>query len=126
MIKYLVVHCSDSPPEMDIGAKEIHQWHLERGFDGIGYHKVIKRNGNVEDGRPEYWVGSHVKGYNSVSLGVCLVGDKVFTEAQLDSLRLVLGTWVGKYPHAKVVSHHDLNSMKTCPNFNANRWFEMR
>jgi hypothetical protein len=28
-IKYLVVHCSDSPNDMDIGAEEIHKWHLE-------------------------------------------------------------------------------------------------
>ena len=49
--------------------------HLKFGWDGIGYHKVIKRSGKVENGHPEYWIGAHVKGKNSISLGVCLIGD---------------------------------------------------
>ena len=41
--------------------------HLNFGWDGIGYHKVIDQ-GYVFDGRPEYWVGAHVKGFNEISL----------------------------------------------------------
>ena len=73
-IKYIVVHCSDTPNNEKIGAKEIHEMHLSFGWDGIGYHKVINRNGIIENGRPEYWVGAHVKGKNDLSLGVCLIG----------------------------------------------------
>ena len=36
--------------------------HLGFGWDGIGYHKVILRSGKVENGRPEFWIGAHVKG----------------------------------------------------------------
>lgn len=125
-IKYLVVHCSDTDSDVDIGAKEIHSWHQAKGWDGIGYHFVIRRNGEVEAGRPEYWKPAHVKGLNAVSLGVCLVGKDVFTDAQLDSLRMVLGNWIGQHREAKVVGHRDLNRNKTCPNFDANKWFEMR
>jgi N-acetylmuramoyl-L-alanine amidase len=124
-IKYLVVHCSDSSNDADIGAAEIHSWHLAKGWDGIGYHYVIRRNGEVENGRPEYWLPSHVKGKNSVSLGVCLVGKDDFTDAQYDSLRMVLGSWIGKHPKAFVVGHYELNRNKTCPNFNVQKWFRM-
>ena len=48
---YIVIHCSQTKPSMDIGAKEIDRWHRERGWLKIGYHKVIRRNGNIENGR---------------------------------------------------------------------------
>ena len=124
-IKYLVVHCSDSSDDVDIGAKEIHSWHLAKGWDGIGYHHVIRRNGDIEGGRPEYWLPSHVKGLNSVSLGVCLVGRDSFTDAQYDSLRMVLGKWIGNHHTAQVVGHTDLNPNKTCPNFDVGKWWRM-
>jgi N-acetylmuramoyl-L-alanine amidase len=68
--------------------------------------------------RPEYWIPSHVYGFNHNSLGVCLVGKDRFTDAQYDSLRIWIGNKLGKYPQAKVVGHTDLNPDKTCPNFN--------
>ena len=46
-VKYIVVHCSATRPSQDIDVKTIDAWHKERGFDKIGYHYVIKRNGNV-------------------------------------------------------------------------------
>ncbi|NYZ70139.1 N-acetylmuramoyl-L-alanine amidase, partial [Endozoicomonas sp. SM1973] len=78
-----------------------------------------------ENGRPEYWVGAHVKGHNSHSLGVCLVGRDQFTDAQLDSLDKVIIDWHIKYPDAEVVGHCDLDSGKNCPNFNIKRWMRI-
>ena len=65
-IKYLVIHCSDT--DENDSALDIHKLHLSFGWDGIGYHKVIKRDGIIGNGRPEYWVGAHVYKYNHVSL----------------------------------------------------------
>ncbi|WP_163834657.1 N-acetylmuramoyl-L-alanine amidase [Spartinivicinus ruber] len=124
-ITKLVIHCSDSPNHKDISAEDIHHWHLERGWSGIGYHKVIKRDGTIENGRPEYWVGAHVKGHNSNSLGVCLVGRDQFTDAQFDSLEKVIIDWHIKYPNAEVVGHCNLNPKKNCPNFQAKRWWNV-
>jgi N-acetylmuramoyl-L-alanine amidase. len=84
-IKLLIIHCSDTPDELNINAKHIHKMHLDFGWDGIGYHKVICRNGIVESGRPEYWIGAHVKGKNKNSLGVCLIGRYNFTKKQYNS-----------------------------------------
>ena len=78
-IKYLVVHCSDTENNQNISAADIHKMHLSFGWNGIGYHKIIKRNGEIENGRPEYWIGAHVKGQNEIILGVCLVGKYNFT-----------------------------------------------
>ena len=61
-IKLLVVHCSDTEDKQNLSAFDIHKMHLKFGWDGIGYHKVINRSGKIENGRPEYWTGAHVKG----------------------------------------------------------------
>jgi len=122
-IELLVVHCSDTPDTKDIGASEIHKMHLGFGWNGVGYHKVIRRNGKVENGRPEFWIGAHVKGINNKSLGVCLIGNMNFTKEQFSSLKIVLQRWKKKYPFATILGHCDSTKTdKTCPNFNVAKW----
>ncbi len=117
-IKRLVVHCSDSPDTMDIGKKEITEWHKQRGFDTIGYHAVCRRDGTIETGRPEETIGAHVQGHNSDSLGVCVVGRKDFSPAQMLALITLLRGWMRKYNIApqNVLGHYELDKGKSCPN----------
>jgi len=117
-IRHLVVHCSDTPDDDALGVRDIHAMHLGFGWHGIGYHRVIERDGSIQGGRPDYWIGAHVYGQNERSLGVCLIGCKTFTDAQLDSLELVLRFWREEYPLATVCGHRDFpTTEKTCPNF---------
>lgn len=123
MINFLVIHCSDTPDKDDIGALEIHKMHLKFGWNGIGYHKVIKRDGKIENGRPEFWIGAHVYGKNDQSLGVCLIGRNNFSNNQFNTLKKLLISWKKKYPQAKIVGHKDIgNTQKTCPNFDVPSW----
>jgi len=122
-IKYIVIHCSDSPHGRGDGASEIHRWHQERGFDGIGYHKVILENGLIDDGRPLCWKGAHAKGFNGVSWGICLIGKGVYTPAQWMSLKDQIFHLIGMAPQAKVVGHNDLDSSKGCPLFDVQAWW---
>ena len=46
------IHCSDS--ETILSAIDIQKMHLGFGWDGIGYHKIIKRSGVIENGKFEY------------------------------------------------------------------------
>ena len=122
-ISLLVVHCSDTANNQNLSAIDIHKMHLEFGWDGIGYHKIINRSGKIENGRPEYWIGAHVKGKNDISLGVCLIGKDNFTKSQLISLERILKKWKNTYPNAKIVGHKDTgNTQKTCPNFDVISW----
>lgn len=139
--RFIVVHCADTPPDMDIGAAEIRSWHVlppprGRGWRDIGYHFVIRRTGSIERGRhldqdhliePDE-VGSHVQGYNSVSIGICLVGgarrvpgglepEDNFTRIQYDTLAAQLKVLQRQFPKARIVGHHDLNPGKACPSF---------
>ena len=71
----------------------------------------------MQAGRPHYWAGAHVRGYNNDSLGICLIGRDTFTPEQMDALRGTLMRLHAIYPEAAIVGHRDLDSRKTCPNF---------
>lgn len=130
-IDKLIVHCSATPPSMDIGAKEIDRWHRERGWLCIGYHFVIRRNGMLEFGRPVDQIGAHCKGHNKSSIGICMVGGDEdmdtndFTPEQWDTLAELLGMLKLYHPAAEVLGHHDLNSSKACPSWDVVEWWAM-
>lgn len=70
----IVIHhtgCND----IDASAEQIHGWHLNNGWAGIGYHYVIRKDGTIERGRPEWAIGSHAYGENSHTIGIHLSGD---------------------------------------------------
>ena len=116
-IKYIVIHCAATRPSVNIGAKEIDTWHKRKGWSGIGYHFVIRRNGKIEVGRSLDTIGAHAYGYNRVSWGICLAGgiseDRVpednFTDEQYESLENLLTTLHNKEPDAEIVGHRDLS-----------------
>ena len=123
-ITLIVIHCSAVRPDQTSSAAQIDTWHRQRGFHlGIGYHYVVRRNGQIEPGRPEYMVGAHCKNHNSHSIGVCYEGGldargqpaDTRTEEQKVALRRLLKDLRGRYPRALIVGHHDLNPHKACP-----------
>lgn len=127
-ISKIIIHCSDTPDHLDIGAQTIHAWHRQPpfNFDGIGYHRIIRRDGSIEHGRPEYWNGAHCKGHNKDSLGICLIGRKRFTQQQMNSLAEQIQIWLQRYPIKLICGHCDLDPQKTCPNFNVKAWLKKR
>lgn len=122
-IKYIVIHCSDSPNEMDVSAKEIHRWHKERGWDGIGYHYVITRKGQLQEGRPEYWQGAHARLVNNCSIGICLVGKDEFNYKQILRCKILLRSMKLKYPNSEIIGHCKVDPRKTCPNIDVRKLF---
>ena len=131
-VQYIIVHCSATPPDMDIGVEDIRQWHREKGWSDVGYHYIIRRNGNVEKGRSDNQSGAHVRGYNSVSLGICMVGgvddfntpDANYTASQWKALDKLVNDLKLTYPSAKVCGHRDMPGVdKACPCFDAISWY---
>lgn len=138
LTQFIAIHCSATRASQNIGAKEIDAMHRQRGFSCIGYHYVIKRDGAIERGRPINTIGAHVEGYNSVSVGVCLIGginakgkaENNFTPAQFESLRDLITYIKNSYSKAVVQGHRDFSKdqnndgkitsnewMKQCPCF---------
>ena len=139
----IVVHCSATKASADIGVRDITQWHIQRGFDTVGYHYVIRRNGELETGRPESAIGAHVRGHNSNSIGICLAGgvdannkpENNFTPEQFVSLEALLRRLKERYPQARILGHRDLSPdknsdgkitpnefIKACPSFDVAQW----
>ena len=103
-IRQIVIHGSASRFG---NALLIDRWHKEKGWPCIGYHYVIcngyphpggqyqpQGDGAVEHGRKLEDVGSHVKGHNQDTVGICLIGDSApgagkppYTLPQLRALR---------------------------------------
>ena len=73
-IDSIIVHCSATKAGQDFTATDIDRWHRERGFNGIGYHYVIRLDGKLEKGRDVALAGAHCKGWNERSVGICYIG----------------------------------------------------
>lgn len=129
MINKIVIHCSDTPNGREHGVDDIRRWHKERGWSDVGYHAVIKINGDIELGRDsalsgkDFVQGAHVAGHNKNSIGICLIGRDEFTKDQMLSLEGLVMTLKSSYPDAEVLGHADLDSGKTCPNFDVKNWW---
>ncbi|MDU3761109.1 MAG: N-acetylmuramoyl-L-alanine amidase [Bacteroides sp.] len=61
-INKVIIHCSATPEGRDYTVADIDRWHRERGFDGIGYHYVVYRDGSIHAGRDVAKIGAHCKG----------------------------------------------------------------
>lgn len=124
MIKYVTVHCSDSPQNRGDTAETIHKWHRENGWEGIGYHYVILEDGGIEKGRPDYWRGAHVKGHNKGNIGICLIGyGRDVTARQLSSLRQLVNGLLHRHPAAALKGHRDFDHSRDCPGFDVQDWY---
>lgn len=102
----ITIHCSATKPSHDTSAADIDHMHRKRGWRGIGYHWVIRRDGAIEHGRDESETGAHVYGHNKMNLGICLAGglnektgqpEYNFTLEQMDSLRDLISKKCGQY-----------------------------
>jgi hypothetical protein len=119
----IVIHhtgCND----IDASAQEIHNWHLNNGWAGIGYHYVIRKNGNIERGRPEWAIGSHAYGENSHTIGIHLSGD--FEQAnptsqQIEECAMLIADICERYSipinRNTIVGHGELMAT-SCPGAN--------
>lgn len=111
---FIVVHHTAGG---DQGAEFINRLHRQRGFGGIGYHFLIRRNGDIERGRPEATVGAHTRALNRTSIGVALTGNFVNTAPsprQLQSLYWLLHHLKRRYPGIDLTWHNE-HGATACP-----------
>lgn len=116
----LVIHHTGEA-DMDASAEQIHAWHLGNGWAGIGYHFVIRKDGTIERGRPEWAIGSHAYGENSHTLGIHISGDFEEarpTSAQIESAALLIANLCDEYDvptdRDHIVGHGELMAT-SCP-----------
>ena len=88
--------------------EDIDRWHKERGWDGIGYHFVIYRDGSIHKGRNINRIGAHALGRNKDYIGVCLIGENAFTIPQKQNLGILLKSLAREYSIKSIQRHHEL------------------
>ena len=127
-INKIIVHCSATPQFKDFSSNHIRDWHVNgNGWSDIGYHYVIRLDGQIEFGREMKTIGAHVKGHNKDSLGICYIGgmdkdmlkwEDTRTIEQKESLIILIKFLKKIFPQAEILGHNDL-SKKSCPCYNA-------
>lgn len=124
-INEIIVHCSATAEGRDYTVVDIDRWHKSRGWQCIGYHYVIYRDGSVHTGRPVAQIGAHCTGHNANSIGVCYIGGcaadgktpkDTRTPQQREALRRLVADLQKQYPGATVHGHREF-AAKACPSF---------
>ena len=111
----------------------VNRWHLDRGFDEMGYHFLIGNGTNSGDGEvevgprwPKQKWGAHTKTpdnrFNDYGIGICLVGNFDVgrpTPAQMRSVEKLVAYLMKTYhiPAQNVLGHGDCKSTD-CPGRN--------
>jgi len=127
---YIVLHHTATSSG---SVENIHEAHLARGWDGVGYHFVIGNGNGMDDGEiqptfrwREQMHGAHAKSpgneYNEHGIGICLVGNFEETEpsaAQMASVKRLVATLKAEYQlsDGQVVAHRDVKAT-ACPGKN--------
>lgn len=101
-------------------AEDIHRWHLGNGWEGAGYHFLVRKDGKVYRMRPEAKTGAHAYMNNYNSLGICFEGNfevEEMPEVQVQSGKELVAYLKNKYGINKVQGHRDVNNT-SCPGRN--------
>lgn len=111
---YIVLHHAEA---LNASAEDVHRWHLNNGWIGIGYNYYVRKDGSVYRGRPRNAIGAHCQGYNSISVGVCAEGDyenESMPPEQWQAILELVEELKQIYPGVHVVGHRELNAT-ACP-----------
>jgi N-acetylmuramoyl-L-alanine amidase len=122
--EYIIVHHTGgtkADPLADTShhtLETIDAWHKARGWEGVGYHYVIEKDGKIRKGREENYHGAHSKPVNTRSLGICLAGNFDLTLPTIEQEKSLSGLLKGilsryNIPLEKILPHRAF-SEKSC------------
>lgn len=96
---------------------DIHQWHINNGWCGCGYHFLVRKDGSIYRGRPENVIGAHCLGSNTNSLGICAEGNymtETMPEVQKQAIAELIVYLKNKYGITDIKGHKKLYATD-CP-----------
>ena len=95
-----IIHHTASP---DWPVERFRQIHVkERGWEDVGYHFIIRKDGRIEEGRSLNRKGAHARGRNKF-VGIALTGYDQFSSSQIKSLKALLKRLQTK----RIEPHHE-------------------
>ena len=118
VIHHSVLYASDDLSSV----REVQTAHRnERGWADIGYHYLVGKNGMIYEGRDITVRGTHVGGYNTGSVGVCLLGNFVTdasTAVQITATYRLLAWLSERLQLTHLAGHNSFNGETQCPGTN--------
>jgi len=116
-IDRVFLHCSASDVPAHDNIETMKRWHKARGFNDIGYHFFISKNGVLHQGRDIEKTPAAQRGNNLRTIAICLHGlrKEKFTEAQYEALKTLCIDIDKSYAHKVSFHGHCEVSAKACP-----------
>lgn len=112
---FIVLHHVDA---VHASPENIHEWHLENGWNGFAYNEYIRKDGSVYIGRGNN-IGAHCSGMNSKSYGIAIEGnyniEEKMPDVQFDSLIVRIKINFDKFSNRKEVCPHNRFVNTNCP-----------
>jgi hypothetical protein len=107
-------------PTADI--QTIHQWHISRGWSGIGYNYWISKKGEVYRGRGTY-MGAGILNHNDHLVHIGFQGDFENVDTAMSDEQFNAGIWLigylkGIFKNVKAVDGHKHWQPNACPGKN--------
>lgn len=135
---YIVIHCTAGPQSQTI--ESIKEYWRSKGWQQVGYHRIIKPNGEVVQLADDWAITNGVRGYNSRAYHICWIGgmdgDNRTTEQKVALVREIERA-CKLFPAADVCGHRDLSDdldgdgevephewVKLCPQFDVKEFME--
>ena len=111
------LHCSASDNASHDNIETMREWHLARGFNDVGYHYFIRKDGALLTGRPISKTPAAQKGHNRGTIAICCHGlkEEKFTDAQFVTLKNLCLAINNAYDGAVTFHGHREVAAKACP-----------
>lgn len=129
----VIVHCSDTYTNTNIGSEELNKISNSLGENGIPYHYVIRRDGSLQRGRPVNNEGTHTISHNEYTIAVCFVGginapsgtpnavgyrsSEALTRSQMRTFYEFCKAFYMYYPGGQILGHSDVEVDQYDPGF---------
>ncbi|XP_048482504.1 peptidoglycan recognition protein 1-like isoform X1 [Plutella xylostella] len=125
---FVVLHHSYTPPacgdpaQCEEAMRVMQNMHMDgHGWADIGYNFAVGGDGAVYEGRGWALLGAHALHFNTVSLGVCLIGDwsdSLPPRNQLKAVQALIAEGVARgaiTPNYRLVGHRQVRANTSCP-----------
>lgn len=119
----VVVHHSviydETDPRTLLAIQTLHR--ETRQWADVAYHFFVGKNGLIYEGRDWSVRGTHVGGYNTGSIGVCLLGNFMEQEPpppQIDAAQILIKWLALRLQLSHIAGHRDFNAETDCPGDN--------
>ncbi|MCW0518302.1 N-acetylmuramoyl-L-alanine amidase [Riemerella anatipestifer] len=142
-IKYIVLHCTATPQNTTIESIK-RFWREKLGWKNVGYHYIIKPDGEIVQLADLNTITNGVKGHNRYSVHIAYIGgvekgkavDNRTLQQKASQVKL-LRELQAKFPKAEILGHRDLSPdlngdgiisphewTKECPSFDTRKWLK--